>query len=224
VKILVCDDHPVFREGLCDALAAFDAEFLEASDCAAALRSVAADPDIDLVLLDLSMPGADGWTAFRALRQRHPAVPVVIVSASEDPDDIRRALDGGASGFIPKSSPIEVLRTALRLVLAGGVYVPVAALGAPASAPVRAAGPRRDGAPTLTPRQIDVLTLLARGLTNREIAALLGIAEGTVKTHLRTLFEVLDVSNRTEATLVMREMGIGDAEAGGDASGETQEP
>lgn len=210
MKILVCDDHPIFREGLCEALAELDAEFVEASDSDAALRSVAADADIELVLLDLSMPGVDGWTAFRALRQRHPAVPVVIVSASEDPDDIRRALDGGASGFIPKSSPIQVLRSALRLVLAGGVYVPTAALAERTSPDAQPPSRRRERAPALTPRQVDVLKLLARGLTNREIAAVLGIAESTVKTHLRTLFEVLDVSNRTEATLVMRELGIDD--------------
>ncbi len=210
MKILVCDDHPIFREGLCEALAEFDAEFVEASDSATALRSVGEDADMDLVLLDLSMPGVDGWSTFRTLRERHPAVPVVIVSASEDPDDIRRALDGGASGFVPKSSPIEVLRSALRLVLAGGVYVPAAVLAERAAPDARSQAQSRERAPALTPRQIDVLKLLSRGLTNREIAAVLGIAEGTVKTHLRTLFEVLDVSNRTEATLVMRELGIDD--------------
>lgn len=208
MKILVCDDHPVFREGLCDALAALDAEFVEAASVDEALRSVAADPGIDLVLLDLSLPGADGWTAFRSLRRDHPAVPVVIVSASEDPEDMRRALDGGAAGFVPKSSPIEVLRSALRLVLAGGVYVPVAALSVPTTRGGGASSRRREGRPALTPRQVEVLILLSRGLTNREIAVALGIAEATVKAHLRTLFEVLDVSNRTEATLIMRELGI----------------
>jgi DNA-binding NarL/FixJ family response regulator len=212
MRILVCDDHPVFREGLRDALAALPAEVVEAADAASALARVDAEPGIELVLLDLSLPGADGWSAFRALRARHPSVPVLIVSASDDPADMRRALDSGAAGFVPKSASLEVLRSALRLVLAGGVYVPVAALAAPAGeAP--AAARRRARAGGLTPRQLEVLVLLSRGLTNREIAGALGIAEGTVKTHVRTLFEVLDVSNRTEAALVMGELGL-DARAG----------
>jgi len=214
LKILVCDDHPVFREGLRDALAELSAEVLEAADCAGALRRVDADPAIDLVLLDLAMPGADGWTGFRALRGRHPSVPVVIVSASDDPADMRRALDQGAAGFVPKSATPAVLRNALRLVLAGGVYVPIAALAAPPAEPAGAGAQRRRArAEQLTPRQLEVLILMSRGLTNREIAGALGIAEGTVKTHVRTLFEVLDVSNRTEAALVMGELGLEDRAA-----------
>jgi DNA-binding NarL/FixJ family response regulator len=209
VKILICDDHPVFREGLRDALAELGAEILEAADGAGALAQVAADPAIELVLLDLALPHADGWSAFHALRDRHPSVSVVIVSASDDPADMRRALDAGAAGFVPKSSSLGVLRGALRLVLAGGVYVPTAALTSPPPPPGGAAR-RRARAEALTPRQLEVLVLLSRGLTNREIAGTLGIAEGTVKTHVRTLFEALDVSNRTEATLVMGELGLED--------------
>jgi DNA-binding NarL/FixJ family response regulator len=211
LKILICDDHPVFREGLRDALVALSGRVIEAADCASALREVDADPSIDLVLLDLAMPGADGWTAFRALRSRHPSVPVVIVSASDDPADMRRAIDQGAAGFVPKSASPEILRNALRLVLAGGVYVPAAALGAPPPAEASGAPRRRARAAQLTPRQIEVLILMSRGLTNLEIASALGIAEGTVKTHARTIFEVLDVSNRTEAALVMGELGLEDA-------------
>jgi DNA-binding NarL/FixJ family response regulator len=213
VKILICDDHPVFREGLREALAELGAEFIEVSDCEAALLKAAEDPGLDLVLLDLVMPGADGWTAFRALRRAHPALPVVIVSASEDPADMRRALDGGAGGFVPKSSTPAVIRSAVQLVLAGGVYVPMGAL-APPSVSAPPAARRRERATELTPRQVEVLVLVSRGLTNREIAGVLGIAEGTVKTHVRTLFEVLDVSNRTEATLVMRELGLDDRDTG----------
>jgi len=215
LKILICDDHPVFREGLRDALAELSGEVVEAADCAGALREVDADPAIDLVLLDLAMPGADGWTAFRALRGRHPSVPVVIVSASDDPADIRRALDQGAAGFVPKSASPALLRNALRLVLAGGVYVPAAALAAPPAPPAGPSGAerRRVRAAQLTPRQIEVLVLMSRGLTNLEIAGALGIAEGTVKTHARTIFEALDVSNRTEAALVMGELDLEDRPA-----------
>lgn len=211
-KILICDDHPVFREGLRDALAELSGEVVEAADCAGALREVDTDPAIDLVLLDLAMPGADGWTAFRTLRSRHPSLPVVIVSASDDPADIRRALDQGAAGFVPKSASPALLRNALRLVLAGGVYVPAAALATPPAGP-GGAERRRARAAQLTPRQIEVLVLMSRGLTNLEIAGALGIAEGTVKTHARTIFEALDVSNRTEAALVLGELGLEDRAA-----------
>jgi len=206
MRILICDDHALFRDGLRLVLERLEpaAELVESSDSQGALDLVAADDGFDLVLLDLNMPGMDGLTALRRLRGDHPAVPVVIVSASENPREVRAALDAGASGFIPKSSKSSVLLSALRLVLDGGIYVPPVALDATPDLDAR----RSDRAGELTPRQLEVLSLMARGLTNREICGVLGIAEGTVKTHIAAIFEALEVTNRTEAAVAMRDLGL----------------
>ena len=213
MRILVCDDHAIFRAGLRAVLRELsaDAELLEAPDVAKALALVKSHPDTELVLLDLQMPGTDGRTGLRQLRAARPALPVVIVSASDDPAEMRRVLDEGASGFIPKAANSAELLAALRLVLAGGVYVPRAALGAPAAAAGAGAArreQRRERAGTLSARQIEVLSLMARGLTNREICDVLEIREGTVKTHIAAIFETLEVTNRTEAAVAARELGI----------------
>jgi DNA-binding NarL/FixJ family response regulator len=213
VKILICDDHALFRDGLKLVLGELDGEvdLVEASDVAGALAHAEDCPDLACVLLDLQMPDMDGWTGLRRLRSAHPTLPVVIVSASERPADVRAALEGGASGFIPKGSTGRQLLAALRLVLDGGVYFPPAAL---------AAGPHADGAgreralrrreraSALTPRQLEVLSLIARGLTNREICGVLAIAEGTVKAHVAAIFEALDATNRTEAAVLARELDL----------------
>ena len=205
MKILVCDDHALFREGLELVLAQLDAavqlESVESAELA--LARVAADDTLELVLLDLQLPGMGGFAALDVLRRDHPSVPVVVLSASESPADVRAALERGASGFIPKSTRGSVLLSALRLVLAGGIYVPPLMMDAVAAvAPVRTT--------SLTGRQVEVLRLLARGLTNREIADVLHIAEGTVKTHVMHVYETLDVTNRTEAAMRMRELGLED--------------
>jgi two-component system, NarL family, nitrate/nitrite response regulator NarL len=214
MKILVCDDHALFREGVVSALRELEpgVVLLEAGDGAEALRMAEAHADLDIVLLDLQMPGTDGWTGLARLQKSCPTLPVVILSASEEPDDARRAIDAGAAGFVTKSTRGPLLRAALQLVLSGGVYVPphllssATAHAAPASA--ARSGGRRQRAAQLSPRQLEVLRLMARGLTNVEIGNVLGVALGTVKAHLAVIFEVLDVSNRTEAALVMRELGL----------------
>jgi DNA-binding NarL/FixJ family response regulator len=211
MRILVCDDHAIFRSGLLTALSEIprEVELLEAADAVSALEAVQAG-GIDLVLLDLQMPGMDGWQALRRLRQDNPGLAVVIVSASEEAADVRAALDSGASGFIPKSSTAPLLRAALEVVLSGGVYVPSLLVDESEGAIPVDSEPerRRERASQLTPRQREVLILMSRGLSNREIGEALGIAPGTVKTHLSALFEILDVSNRTEATLVMGELDL----------------
>jgi DNA-binding NarL/FixJ family response regulator len=213
MKILICDDHELFRAGLRLVLARLEesTELIDASSAEETFRVAEAEPDLDLVLMDLGMPGMDGLSALAVLRDRFPALPVVIVSASERDADVRAAIDRGASGFIPKSSSAPVLLAALRLVLSGGVYVPPLVLAAPAPA-IGDAPPatdrRRERAAALTPRQREVLDLMAKGRTNREICDRLGIAEGTVKAHVATILEALDVANRTEAAAVMRDLGI----------------
>ncbi len=218
MRILVADDHALFRDGLRYLLSRLgdDVEIIEAKDCAEALTRVAERPDLDLLLLDLAMPGMDGLAGLRALRARNPEVPVVILAASEEPTDVRLALDGGAMGFIPKSSTSNVMLGALRLVLSGGVYVPPAFLDRFQAGRIPVAAASLD-ALGLTPRQHDVLRLLGRGQPNKEIARVLGLAEGTVKLHISAILRALGVDNRTQAVLAAaRLVGLG---ARGDGSG-----
>ncbi len=193
MKILVCDDHALFRDGLRLVLAGLerDVDLLEAATAAEALRLASEHADLELVLLDLGLPDADGLALLGTLRERHPALAVAIVSASEDPDRMRRALDLGACGFIPKSAKREVLGRALELIFAGGVYVPPAALHPGTSA---------SDLP-LTDRQREVLELMTKGLTNRDIARVLEISAATVKVHVAAILDALGVSNRTEAVM-----------------------
>jgi DNA-binding NarL/FixJ family response regulator len=203
MKILVCDDHALFREGLELVLGQLDpdAELESVGDAETAIAHVARGDGPDLVLLDLHLPGMDGFAALEALRRDRPDVPVVVLSGSESPAHARAALARGASGFIPKTTRGAVLISALRLVLSGGIYVPPLIMDGLAAVEKAAA---------LTERQLEVLRLLARGLTNREIADVLRIAEGTVKSHVKHVYETLDVTNRTEAAMRMRELGLED--------------
>jgi DNA-binding NarL/FixJ family response regulator len=211
VKILVCDDHAVFRDGLRRVLAEIDAdaELHEAGGVDEALALAAAHPDLELALLDLHMPGVAGLEGLRRLRAAFPSLPVAVVSAADDPALMRGALDLGAAGFVPKALGRGELAAAFRLVLAGGVYVPQAAL-APSAPDVTAArrARRRERAAGLTGRQVEVLALLARGLTNKEIGDVLAIAENTVKVHVKAILEALEASNRTEAAVLARELDL----------------
>jgi DNA-binding NarL/FixJ family response regulator len=188
----LADDHPIMRAALASALAELgETHFVEASDAPGTLAMVDANPGLDLLLVDLRMPGSSGLDAIRALRERAPQVPLVVVSADEDPAHVAALLSLGVSGYVPKSEPPAVIVSAVRLVLAGGTYVPPRLLGA-AGTP--------DG-PELTPRQAEVLKLLAQGLPNKSIANALGVSEGTIKVHLIAVFRALNVRNRTSAVL-----------------------
>ena len=207
MTVLVVDDHPLFRDGLKLVLQqlADGTRVVAESDATRALEAARSIPDLDLVLLDLGLPGIDGYAAIERFAQVSPGVPVVIVSAREDPAEVRRAIDLGATGYIPKSTPAATLLDALRLVLGGGVYVPPLL--------VRAVRPQAQGASTatqepppedLTQRQIDVLALLAEGKSNKAIARELDLSEKTVKAHVTAVFRALGVINRTQAALEAR--------------------
>lgn len=200
MKVLVVDDHPLIREALRNVLVELDAncELLESADSAGALRIAAARPDIDLVLLDLNLPDADGFATLEELRRRRPATAVVILSAQNDHQLVTRSIALGAAGYIPKSTPHEVMVSALRLVCSGGMYLPPEVLAG--------GGPRR-GEPQLTARERQVLALMLEGKSNKRISSHLGMAEATVKNHVTAILKALGASNRTEAVIAAGRLG-----------------
>jgi DNA-binding NarL/FixJ family response regulator len=210
LKILIVDDHPLIREAMRSLLGTLDdrLEVIEAGDCNEALAAAARHPDLGLILLDIHMPGMSGLDALGSFRDQHPAIPVVVMSGSENRDDVMRAIDGGAMGFIPKSQPSRVMINALRLVLAGGVYLPVEILGMPATGTAAAGTARAPADLGLTGRQSEVLALLVQGKSNKIICRELGLAEGTVKIHVTAILKALGVANRTQAVIAVSRLGM----------------
>jgi len=207
MNVLLIDDHVLFREGLKFLLRSLDAalEVDEAGDCAGALEH-AARRGYDLVLLDLKMPGVAGLDALAALREAIPAAPLVVLSGEDSAGVVRAAIEGGAMGFIPKSSTPEVLIQALRLVLARGVYLPPAVLDAAAEP---SAGTGSEAALRgLTPRQADVLRCVIQGKSNKVIARELDVSEGTVKAHLSSVLRAFGARSRTEAVFAAAKLGL----------------
>ncbi len=212
-SLLIADDHPLFRAALrsaaADAVAALQVR--EADSLDGVLAALEREPDTDLVLLDLHMPGNHGLAGLAAIRAQHPGVAVVVVSANDDPRVIRRALDHGAAGYLPKSTGLEELRDAIRSVLACEQWLPAALRPAVESA--RSSPGDADLAArlaSLSPQQFRVLALVAEGLLNKQIADRLGVQERTVKAHLTAIFERLGVRNRTQASVVLRELELSD--------------
>jgi len=205
VKLIVVDDHELVREAVRHVLARLDSAtaVFAAASCDAGFALAHTHPDVDLVLLDLNLPGLSGIAALQAWRTRYPAVPVVVVSADADRQTVLAALSSGAAGFVPKTSTNDVLVAALKMVLAGGKYFPADVL-----APVTRAGRRGAALPKLTMRQLDVLRLLAQGKSNKVICRELGISERTVKVHLTEVFRVLGVRTRTQAALAVTRLGM----------------
>lgn len=207
MRILLVDDHELFRAGIKFLLAdlADDIEFLETASCTDALQLVQ-NAGVDLVLLDFHLPGAHGLEALQLLRARLDDAQIVVLSAESDPEMIRSCIDAGAAGFIPKASSHGVMMAALRLVLAGGIYLPAVAISRVFAQVGSAETTRLLGG--LTDRQMDALKLAVRGKANKVIARELGISEATVKAHLSAIFRVLGVTNRTEAVFAAARLGI----------------
>jgi DNA-binding NarL/FixJ family response regulator len=213
MKILIADDHSLMIEAIKAKLLELgqDIEFVAAMSAEQMFAAVCAD--LDLAMVDLSMPGTSGYQHIAELRRRFPALPLIVLSGTEDPQVIRDLIDLGVLGFIPKSYSGEVMLLAVRLVLAGGVYIPPMLLGAVSSASqaVPAGMPAKDARPAeisvevlqglLTERQMEVLRLLSLGKSNKLIAQELAISAGTVKIHLAAIFRALNVRNRTEAVV-----------------------
>jgi DNA-binding NarL/FixJ family response regulator len=215
MRILIVDDHPVMRGGIRACLHDLDAAigFVEAADLQEAVRAAKTEP-ADLVLLDLALPGVsdiEALTAFRA--SLDPCPPVVVFSATDDPGTVTAALDAGAMGFIPKTSTPAILQSALRLVLAHGIYVPPTVLRRrdglqPSSSTAAQPALRRLSELGLTPRQQQVCTLMVKGRPVKQIARDLDISAATVKAHLQPILRALGVMNRTEAIVALHRLGF----------------
>jgi DNA-binding NarL/FixJ family response regulator len=200
-RLVIADDHPLFRGALRAAVSGqfADADIAEAGTFDDVVAQLDRGGEVDLVLLDLTMPGVRGFSGLMFLRAQYPSVPVVIVSANDDPAVIRRCMDFGASGFIPKTLGVEVMRTALARVLEGGVWTPpdVDLSGRPDAATAELIGRLA----TLTPQQVRVLMMLSEGMLNKQIAYGLGVSEATVKAHVSAILQKLGVESRTQAVI-----------------------
>jgi DNA-binding NarL/FixJ family response regulator len=206
--LLIADDHPLFREALRGVVMRLmpGARLCEADSVDALYALVEAESDADLLLLDLNMPGAQGFSALVHLRALHPQLPVVVVSAREEPAVMRRALDHGAVGFIPKSADAATLGEAIGTVLDGDRWAPPAAFHAPAAHPDEQDAARR--LRDLTPQQFRVLQMLGSGLLNKQIGYELGVSEATVKAHVTAILRKLGANNRTQAVLIAGRLAL----------------
>ena len=206
-RILIADDHPLVLGALRQALTgAIDgAEIFEAADLDSLSAALEATPDMDLVLLDLSMPGVRGFSGLMYLRAQHASVPVIVISANEDRAVMRHCLDFGASGYIPKSLDVETMRNAVRTVLEGGRWAPPD-LDLSTSDDSTAAVRRLS---SLTPQQVRVLMMLSEGLLNKQIAYELSVSEATIKAHVSAILQKLGVESRTQAVIAAAKIAGG---------------
>ncbi len=209
MKILLVDDHALFREGMHYVLGKLDteADILDASNFQDALTIASENKDLDLALLDLNMPGSEGAASVKLFHIRHPAIPIVVVSGTEQRDDIEKTMKNGAMGFICKQSTGEAMVHALQVVLDGGIYSPPQMLDHTLKLNEEKRSWRSNGF-GLTARQMEVLQLLARGMSNKDIAQAIHLAEGTVKIHVAAIFSCLNVNRRIDAVNAGMRLGL----------------
>ncbi|MEN5028157.1 MULTISPECIES: response regulator transcription factor ErdR [unclassified Pseudomonas] len=206
-EILIADDHPLFRSALHQALSLGlgpDARLVEAESIADLEARLTEKSDWDLVLLDLNMPGAYGFSGLVLLRGQYPQVPVVMVSAQEEAAVVVKSREFGASGFIPKSSSLETIQKAVRTVLDGDVWWPPQVNESISVSPEAKAA--SEGLASLTPQQFRVLTMVCEGLLNKQIAYELSVSEATIKAHVTAIFRKLNVRTRTQAALLLQQL------------------
>lgn len=212
MHILLVDDHTLFREALLHVLNQLDKQVvvLEAADVSEAEQFISHSHNLDLILLDIDLPGVDGLTALPNLREKAPTIPIVVLSGSENVMDVQRAIEGGSVGYIPKSCSSHEMLTALNIVLQGDIFVPPKLLIKIEKESLIAETHSKKSASQslLTSRQIEVLELMAKGLPNKSIARTLEVAEGTVKLHVAAIMRTLDARNRTQAVTEASRLGL----------------
>lgn len=211
--VIVADDHPLVRGALKAALTQTltDVAILEAGTLMEALKLLRSTPDTDLVLLDLHMPGMNGFGGLFALKSEHPATPVAVISATEDPAIMRRSVDYGAQGFVPKSAALTTIGDAIRTVLAGDVWLPEQAENAPGLDEEEAELAAKIA--QLTPQQMRVLSMLQEGKLNKQIAYELDVTEATIKAHVSAILRKLNVYSRTQAVIMANRLAVDDSPA-----------
>ena len=208
-RLVIADDHPLFRGALRESVGGLfgRVDISEAGSFDEVSKLLEAGSDVDLILLDLTMPGVRGFSGLMYLRAQYPSVPVVVVSGNDDPTVIRRCMDFGASGFIPKTLNIEEMRAAIGIVLKGGVWTPPD-VDLDAGTDTETAGMLARLA-TLTPQQVRVLMMLSEGLLNKQIAYELSVSEATVKAHVSAILQKLGVESRTQAVIAASKIEVG---------------
>ena len=208
-RLVIADDHPLFRGALREAVSGLfqDVDIAEAGSFDDVTNLLEHGGEVDLILLDLAMPGVRGFSGLMYLRAQYPSVPVIVVSANDDPAVIRRCMDFGASGFIPKTLGIEAIRAGIARVFEGGVWTPPDIdLGAGSDAETADLMARLS---SLTPQQVRVLMMLSEGLLNKQIAYELSVSEATIKAHVSAILQKLGVESRTQAVIAAAKIELG---------------